>query len=472
MSEIRERIVGSEMEYSVFIKRPGLERPVQFAPEGYFLTEYLAASGMPVNTTMLGNGGRFYIDYNGYIEYATPEERTFAGMMLREFAGERLVMGAVADYVRKHKDIITMEVQKRVVDRKGGDTSGYHVNLLADRTRIKDMDPKTMRMLALHMAVNQPLFGAGAIISNHIDGAQYSFSQKLPGLSIDFGKGTHTNGSKPLINTRDEPHAESSLYRRIHLTSADPHISPWATEVFTASLSLVLRAIEQGKASKFENTMGSSILSLGRLSTLGISGTDAYAQRWSWDGRPMDSIHDIRETILEIVSGTEHTDEEARLLREWRTAHNDYNRDPMSIADRSDAIGRLAYIQQCNKLRGHAPNDFDTTTALTADLTYGSIYNVGLRRTPIDQPSPEVVHRQSRPYKLRTTSMARRMPTEEAINEAIHNPPEDTRAFGRAAVIRSGGATSMGWAQYQLDRTTIKMPNPYAVDGQFEQHDV
>lgn len=456
-SEIRPRIIGSELENSISILNDdGGTLHKSLGCKSEFTTDYLP-TGVSSLSYMLSNGGRFYPDV-GFAEYCTPEELGFREFVAREFAGERIVMESLIGYMRDEPDIREAYIRKRVID-DWQNTWGYHVNLSADITRIPDLSVDTMHLLALHIATSQPLLGSGAVISGRNAGNRiYSFGQKvLDPRIVDFG--LHTHNETAIINLRDEPLANKQLYRRVHITCADPHISPWASMMVPGTHSLVLRAMEQGKGSdiRAELQNARSFVGIARTAATDLTFKQTVTMQSGESMTPLD----IQYALLAAASQTEHTEDEAMILREWKSALEDLETNPMLLRDRSDAIARWSLIRSLNTKVGNDPNGMSTDEARKVDNYYDRIFEIGTERAPRDADNPLRAYYNSHAAKLRSQQMARFMPSEAMIDDAIYNPPKMTRAYGRAAIINSGDASSVSWDRYVIGSNTSLMLDPY-----------
>lgn len=452
MTEIRDRIVGSEMEYSITaLDHDDREIPYSLKITPEFVENYLP-EGVSQTSNMLSNGGRYYDDLH-FAEYATPEELDFEDMVIREFAGERIVIQSLIRYFADNPEMRFAYIRKRVLDdhRK---TWGYHLNLSSDTTSIPVFNDYTMHMLGLHLATSQPLIGSGTTYYNRTTKQrEYSYGQKVldPNL-VDCD--IDTQDKTALINTRHEPLAGRG-HRRVHVTCLDPHISPWAAKMTVGTLSLVLRIIEQGHGHKIR----AGIYSSHSMSAIAVTNaTDlTHKQVVRMDEGPAITPTEIQQTIIELAERTEHTDQEAKILKEWRKAIEDLRSNPMSLANRSDAIGRLHTIQQSNIRRKIDPGDMTTDAAKIADAYYDRIFEVGTQRFPRDNADPLEAYRKSGAHIIRR----RQKTSERSIEQAILHPPKTTRAYARAALIASGKVEKVSWEGYTKWGTPCSLPDPY-----------
>lgn len=452
MAEIRDRIVGSEMEYSITaLDHDDREIPYSLKITPEFVEDYLP-EGVSQTSTMLSNGGRYYDDLH-FAEYATPEEIDFEDMTIREFAGERIVIQSLIRYFADNPEMRFAYIRKRVLDdhRK---TWGYHLNLSSDVVSIPVFNDYTMHLLGLHIATSQPLLGSGTTYFNRTTKQRaFSYGQKV--LASDLVDcDSDTQDKTALINTRNEPLAKNN-FRRVHVTCLDPHISPWAARMAPGTLSLILRIIEQGHGHKVR----AGVYSNQSLSAIAVTNaTDlTHRQVVRMDAGPAMTPIEIQQAIIELAERTDHTDQEAKILKEWRKAIEDLESNPMSLANRSDAIGRLHTIHGANARRKYDSDDMSTDAAKIADAYYDRIFEIGTTRFPVGTADPFDAYRRSCAHIIRT----RQKTSERSIQQAILHPPKTTRAFARAALIASGKVEKVSWEGYTKWATPHYLPDPY-----------
>lgn len=455
----RNRIFGTEMEYPISVRFAGSDNFSVLNVDDKLVRESCDPR-IAKQARFLSNGARFYPDLN-FAEYATPETQTLEDMLVRELAGERVVIDALIRFLERRPDIEAAEIHKRVID-DFGQTWGYHGNLLADRIRVPTLNAETAHLLGLHIASSQALLGSGAVQQDRSTGRYYySFGQKVLDIGTDAGTGT-INTTKSIINQRERSYADNVRYRRIHMTSLDPHISPWATKMSIGTLSLVLRAIEQDVPNSLHLAKHGRLHKVAKQNAQDIALKRLIRLTGRKDHTRTISALDLQQEIIKIVSDTEHTSEEAYILTEWQRAIDDLHVDPMKLADRSDAICKLRYIRSLNAKNGHDPDDMSTTIAHDLDLQYDKIFATGTSLNPRDNEQQIDGMLRSIPHRLRTTKMSAEMPNDATIEDARYNPPTDTRAFGRAAAIASGRCThGVGWSYYTIDDKVIRVEDPY-----------
>lgn len=464
MSEVRPRISGTEYECPISERVKGEREFRQFRNRDAMLGRYLLHGLVRISSGdygMLSNGGRYYKDCGDRLEYATPEDISFENTVANEIAGERIVMDGMASYMHNEENVEAMIFSKRA-NSTDGNSWGYHVNLSRDMTAIPHMNDQYVHLLTAHLLSSPAMLGAGTMYRDHTgDGsAHFSLWQKIMTIRADYSSYT-TGDLKPLINQREQHLSDDCNLGRMHITSVDPHISPWSSWMTMGTLSLVTRAIEQGRGNELR--IGASIHEVNPLVTLSrMVATDlTFSKLIPMDDGQQMTAFDIQEKIIEIVSKTEHTDEEARILDEWKKAVADLRRDPMLLNDRSDGIAKLALIRAFKeRSRERRGEDVNYSTLMAIDNKSSLLLDID-KNKPNQWGTAEEVHSKSYAKKARDTVWQQWM-NEEKIEKAIFTPPENTRANDRGIAIGSGSVRAAGWLAYVYeDGRRIVTPNPY-----------
>ncbi len=234
------RIFGVETEYGVTCTFRGQRR---LSPDevARYLFRRVVAWGRSSNV-FLRNGARLYLDVGSHPEYATGECDDLRQLVAHDRAGERILEGLVVDAQRRLADEgIEGEIYlfKNNTD-SAGNSYGCHENYLVGRmgefSRISDA-------LIPFLVTRQLIAGAGKVLATP-RGTTYCLSQRAE--HIWEGVSSATTRSRPIINTRDEPHADSEKYRRLHVIVGDSNMSQTTTLLKLGSVDLVLRMLESG----------------------------------------------------------------------------------------------------------------------------------------------------------------------------------------------------------------------------------
>ncbi len=237
---MERRIFGIENEYGVTCTFDGQRRltPDEVAR---YLFRKVVSWGRSSNV-FLGNGSRLYLDVGSHPEYATPECDDLREIVIHDKAGERIVEGLVEDaQIRLREEGIAGEIYvfKNNTD-SAGNSYGCHENYLVGRA---GEFQKISDVLIPFLVSRQITCGAGKVVTSSA-GAKYCVSQRAD--HIWEGVSSATTRSRPIINTRDEPHADAEKYRRLHVIVGDSNMSETTTLLKVGSADLVLRMIEAG----------------------------------------------------------------------------------------------------------------------------------------------------------------------------------------------------------------------------------
>jgi proteasome accessory factor A len=239
---VDRRIFGIETEYGVTCTFRGQRR---LSPDevARYLFRSVVSWGRSSNV-FLRNGARLYLDVGSHPEYCTPECDDVADLVAHDKAGERILEGLMVDAVRRlREDGIAGDVYlfKNNTD-SAGNSYGCHENYLVPRRA--ELGPLT-DTLTPFLVTRQLICGAGKVLQAP-RGTIYCVSQRAE--HIWEGVSSATTRSRPIINTRDEPHADAERFRRLHVIVGDANMSETTTLLKVGATDLVLRMIEAGAA--------------------------------------------------------------------------------------------------------------------------------------------------------------------------------------------------------------------------------
>ena len=235
--------------------------------------------------TCVGTGGRLYVDH-GHPEYATPECTGAAQAVLADRAGDLLVASG-AERLRRRG--VKARLFKNNVDGKGA-TYGTHENYLVPRAL--DFDDLVQALVPL-LVVRPLLVGSGRVGTGAIgQGADFQISQRADYLEKVVGLGTTVD--RPLVNTRDEPHADPQRWRRLHLVAGDANCFDTIGWLKLGMTSLVLQVLADGvPAADLRDRLGAPLArAASRL--LGITDTPSHLPAASPD------YWEVAETVLTL----------------------------------------------------------------------------------------------------------------------------------------------------------------------------
>jgi proteasome accessory factor A len=237
---MERRIFGLETEYGVTCTFRGQRR---LSPDevARYLFRRVVSWGRSSNV-FLRNGARLYLDVGSHPEYATPECDSVDDLVVHDRAGERILEGLLVDAERRLRDEgIAGDIYlfKNNTD-SAGNSYGCHENYLVSRhgefARLADV-------LIPFLVTRQLICGAGKVLQTP-RGAVYCLSQRAE--HIWEGVSSATTRSRPIINTRDEPHADAERFRRLHVIVGDSNMNEVTTLLKVGTADLVLRMIEAG----------------------------------------------------------------------------------------------------------------------------------------------------------------------------------------------------------------------------------
>jgi proteasome accessory factor A len=237
---MERRIFGLETEYGVTCTFRGQRR---LSPDevARYLFRRVVSWGRSSNV-FLRNGARLYLDVGSHPEYATPECDSVSDLVIHDRAGERILEGLLVDAERRlHDEGIAGDIYlfKNNTD-SAGNSYGCHENYLVARhgefSRLADV-------LIPFLVTRQLVCGAGKVLQTP-RGAVFCLSQRAE--HIWEGVSSATTRSRPIINTRDEPHADAERFRRLHVIVGDSNMSEVTTLLKVGATDIVLRMVEAG----------------------------------------------------------------------------------------------------------------------------------------------------------------------------------------------------------------------------------
>jgi proteasome accessory factor A len=237
---VERRIFGLENEYGVTCTFRGQRR---LSPDevARYLFRRVVSWGRSSNV-FLENGARLYLDVGSHPEYATPECDDIRQLIAHDKAGERILETLVnAAEMRLREEGIAGQVYlfKNNTD-SAGNSYGCHENYLVSRY---GEFGKLAEHLIPFFVTRQIFTGAGKVLQT-ARGALYCISQRAE--HIWEGVSSATTRSRPIINTRDEPHADAEKYRRLHVIVGDSSMSEYSAWIKVATTAVLLRMLEEG----------------------------------------------------------------------------------------------------------------------------------------------------------------------------------------------------------------------------------
>ena len=307
---------------------------------------------------VLRNGARFYNDHT-HPEYCTPECTTPRELLQQDWAGDALVMDCAMAATGTSDNPVRL--YKNNTDFLGH-SYGCHENYLLPRSLPWTRLAEGMQAF---LATRQIFCGAGKYgweAEDRFLQSGFQISQRS-----DFFcalQGVETMRDRPLINTRDEPHADAAKYRRFHVIVGDANLSPFATYLKVGTTALVLQAIASGAPTDLLPRLADPVGALTEVSR---------DLTWKWHlslagGKPTSAIAVQRAYMYWVKEYASSQDAEWNaVLTEWSTVLDDLERDPLSTADRLDWSAKYRLIEQ---FRESEKLSFDDPWLRSLDLAY------------------------------------------------------------------------------------------------------
>ncbi|GAB3482065.1 depupylase/deamidase Dop [Nocardiopsis coralliicola] len=358
---------------------------------------------------ILTNGARLYVDH-AHPEYSAPEVTNPLDAVLWDKAGER-VMADAAARAAGVPGTEPIQLYKNNTDNKGA-SYGCHENYLMRRaTPFGDI----VRHLIPFFASRQVVCGAGRVgIGADGRGSGFQISQRADFFEVEVG--LETTLKRPIVNTRDEPHADPEKYRRLHVIIGDANMSETATYLKLGTTSLVLSMIEDGFID-IDLALETPVADL-RAFSHDPSLTHQARLR---DGRRMTALQ-LQRSYLELAQkyvqdryGSEPDPDTADVLRRWESVLDRLGEDPMQLSAELDWVAKLTLLEGYRSRDGL---DWDHHRLQLVDLQYSDVradrglYNRLVGRGRMEQ-----------------------LVTEEQVQRAVTEPPEDTRAYFRGRCL-------------------------------------
>ncbi|MBK9947885.1 MAG: proteasome accessory factor PafA2 family protein [Nitrospira sp.] len=372
---------------------------------------------------VLPNGARFYNDHT-HPEYSTPECRTLRDLVAHDRAGERIVHRAAQ---RRNRLLggAHLRLYKNNTDFHGH-SYGCHDNYLVPRSI---PFPALAAGLLPFLVSRQVIAGAGKVgieaqESGWVAGA-YQLSQRADFMETELGVDTMHN--RPILNTRDEPHADRRKYRRLHLIIGDANMCEYATALKIGTTRLVLDLIERGALPPLE--VEQPVVAVKQVSRDPEIKTMIRLK----DGRKVSAVelqaHYCEIARRELAGSDEESD---WLLSEWaETLH-------ALSEDRSRLVGKLDWVTKLWLIETFMREErigWDDPWLASLDLEYHNV-------------NPE----QGLYLGLEAEGKTWRLTTEDGIEEALRSGPQDTRGGVRGLCVQrfSEQIQSMQWEQIQF----------------------
>ena len=369
----------------------------------------IAEEDLGLANVILPNGARYYVDH-AHPEYSTPECVAPRDLVIHDKAGERILERSLQVVASEMPSSPPLAIYKNNSDGKGN-SYGTHENYLVDRgTPFADV----VRDLTPFFVSRQIFTGAGKLgleaqwddRGRHV----YQLTQRADFFETEVG--LETTLKRPIINTRDEPHADPEKYRRLHVIVGDANLCEVAMFLKVGTTAIVLKMIEDGFLPDFSlvNPVA-AIHDVSRDITLSV-------QVALTDGRRMTALQlqtEYLELARKYVDREDDTPENREVVERWETILRGLADEPRSLGAQLDWVAKLRLLEGFRERDGLAWGD---PKLRAIDLQYHDV-----RR------ERGLYHRLERSGKVE------RLTTDDEVERAVMDPPDDTRAFFRGRCI-------------------------------------
>jgi proteasome accessory factor A len=369
---------------------------------------------------ILTNGARLYVDH-AHPEFSTPEVLNPLDAVRWDRAGELVMREAIQRAYENTGN--TINLYKNNTDNKGA-SYGAHENYLMSRaTPFTDI----VSLLTPFFVSRQVVCGAGRVGLGQ-DGRTSGFqiSQRADFFEVEVG--LETTLKRPIINTRDEPHADAEKYRRLHVIIGDANLSEISTYLKVGTTSLVLAMIEDGFL-PHDLQINEPVRELHT-----VSHDPSLQHRMTLrNGRTVTAVQMQAEYLeharkyVDDRLGADADEQTVDVLARWEYVVGALETDPMQLADTLDWVAKLRLLEGYRQRDGL---DWSSTRLQLVDLQYADI-----------RPDKGLYNR------LVARGAMKTLLADDAATAAMTEPPTDTRAYFRGECLRRY-ATSIAAASW------------------------
>jgi proteasome accessory factor A len=402
-------------------------RGFSFGGALYDPAEALADEDLGLANVILTNGARLYVDH-AHPEYSTPEVTTPRDVVLWDKAGER-VMAEAARRAATVPGSPPVQLYKNNTDNKGASYGAHENYLMRRETPFADI----VAHLTPFFVSRQVITGAGRVgIGQDGSGDGFQLSQRADFFEVEVG--LETTLKRPIINTRDEPHADAEKYRRLHVIIGDANLSEVATYLKVGTTSLVLSMIE-------DRFLAGDLLLSEPVSDLRAVSHDPslkYTVRLR-DGRRITALQlqvEYCERARKYVEDRFGDDADAQtldVLARWESVLDRLSSDPMLCVRELDWVAKLRLLEGYRSRDGLG---WSSPRLQLVDLQYSDV-----------RPDKGLYNR------LVARGDMERLVDEEEVRAAMTAPPTDTRAYfrGRCLERYAGQVVAASWDSVIFD---------------------
>ncbi len=441
MTDVQRRIFGLENEYGVTFTLRGQRR---LSPDevARYLFRRVVSWGRSSNV-FLENGARLYLDVGSHPEYATPECDRVGDLVTHDKAGEWILTQLVAGAQSRLRDEgIRGDVYlfKNNTD-SAGNSYGCHENYLTERS---DDFNRYAEVLIPFLVSRQIYAGAGKVLHT-ARGTIFSLSQRAE--HIWEGISSATTRSRPIINTRDEPHADAEKYRRLHVIVGDSNMSEYATFLKVGATSLLLSMLEDPSTVLRDLTLENPIRAIREISH-DITGQRRVRLANGREVRALDIQSEYLERALRFRDRQGIGPDEDRALDMWEHCLKGLESDPMSLWRECDWVAKYRLVEA-------------TANRHDIPMTHPKIAMIDLAYHDVDRSRGLY-------YRLQRRDQVERTTTDAAIASAMTQPPQTTRARLRGGFVSRAKERrrdfTVDWVHLKLNdqaQRTVLLKDPF-----------
>jgi proteasome accessory factor A len=446
---VQRRIYGIETEFGVTFSFRGQRR---LSPDeiSRMLFRKVVAWGRSSNV-FLENGSRLYLDVGSHPEYATAECDSLVDLIAQDKAGEA-IMRELVDFAQSQLrdegvpgDIFLFKNNTDSANNSYGCHENYCIERFEDLARLEQV--------FIPFLITRQLFaGAGKVVSAVGHPVRFAMSQRAEHMWESLSSAT--TRSRPIINTRDEPHADPELYRRLHVIIGDSNMNEFATLLKVGTAAVVLAMIEDHTTVLRDYQLVSPMSAL-RAISYDLFSTQTVALVNGRDMTALEIQEDICERAEQFIRTRDLPSDQVLAVKLWREVLDTFRRDPMALADRVDWVAKLQLMQREQERSGCG---LDDPKIALIDLLYHDTNPVrGLH------------------YRRQTRGLVRRVVTDDMIIAATKTAPSTTRAHLRGAFVRAAKKWhrdfTVDWVHLKVNdemQRTILLKDPFkSVDDRF-----
>lgn len=375
----------------------------------------LLTDEVAVSNVILTNGARFYVDH-AHPEYSTPEVFSPRELLVWDRAGDLIINQAAKIASERTHEIY---IHKNNTDNKGV-SYGTHENYLVSRSVPFN---KIAQVMTTFFVTRQIFTGAGRLGAGVVD-IENTFQISQRADFFETLVGLETTMRRPIINTRDEPHADPNLYRRLHVIVGDANLSDVANLLKTGTTSLVLGLLENGHFEDYELSLAEPLSELRKVSR----DLELNQKLKLTNGKSLTAL-EIQYQFLEEVTLKQYQNNDLdsdtkEILFWWRKILDLLAVDKFNAAEYLDWVAKLKLLEEIRKRDGL---DWFDPVLQMLDLQYADL-----------DPKRSIAK------LLERNGGLFRLTTDEEVIKAVKNPPSSTRAWLRGQSLLRFGSQVAG----------------------------